>query len=283
MKAIFIYNPSSGKGKFSKYFPRIKKELASTFSEMLFFCPENEKEAIHVYENEVSNCDALIVMGGDGSLNLAINELMKLNKKPILGYINAGTLGDGGKNFGVNKSLNDSLNIIKSMNVKKIDVGEVTFDDRKRYFLYCLAYGTYSSIPYVVKKKTHMRKFAYYFRSSKEMFKKKTFHFVCEENETIFEKDSPFIMFLNGVNMGGFKLNKETKLDDGIIEGYFPKQSPFNGVLRFLPFKKEKARLIKNIKIKPTDDGYWCLDGEKGGKGEVTISVISNEISIFSR
>ncbi len=283
MKAIFIYNPSSGKGKFSKYFSKIKKELASTFSEMLFFCPKNEKEAIRVYENEVSKFDALIVMGGDGSLNLAINELMKLKRKPILGYINAGTLGDGGKNFGVSKSLKDSLDIIKSMKIKKIDIGEATFDDGKRYFLYCLAYGTYSSIPYMVKKKTHLRKFAYYFRSSKEMFKKKMFHFVCEEDGFNFEKNSPFVMFLNGVNMGGFKLNKETKLDDGIIEGYFPKQTLFNGILRFLPFKKEKPRLIKSITVKPMDNGYWCLDGEKGGRGEVKISVISNEISIFSR
>ncbi len=283
MKAIFIYNPASGRGNFKKNSEKIKKELASTFTEMLFFCPKTEKEAEHVYENEVPNSDALIVIGGDGSLNLAVNKLMKMEKKPILGYINAGTLGDGGRNFGVGKSLRKSLQIIKKQKTRRIDIGEASFENETRYFLYCLAYGAYSSIPYVVKSKKHLRKYTYYFHSLNEMFVKQSHHFSISINEKTIEKDCPFIMLLNGKNMGGFRLNKETILNDGVIEGYFPPISFLNGISRFLPFKKEEAMPIKEAIIKPSDDGYWCLDGERGGKGIAKIRVISEAILIFSR
>ncbi len=283
MKAIFICNPASGRRNFSKHLDKIKKELASTFDEMLFLLPKSEEEARQIYENIVPNYDALIVIGGDGSLNLAINELMKMEIKPTLGYINGGTLGDGGRNFGVGKSLQKSLEIIKSLKIKRIDIGEAQFENQTSYFLYCLAYGAYSSIPYMVKDKRHMRKYTYYLHSLKEMFKAQKHHFSIAIDGETFEKNSPFIMLLNGKNMGGFRLNKQTVLDDGIIEGYFPSKSPLNGISRFLPFKKEKALPIKEVIIRPKDDEYWCLDGERGGKGEAKIRVISNEISIFSR
>ncbi len=282
MKAIFICNPESGRRNFEKHSNKIKKELASTFEEMLFLSPKREEDAYDIYQNVVPKYDALIVVGGDGSLNLAINQLMKMEKRPVLGYINAGTLGDGGKNFGVGKSLQKALEIIKKKNVRFIDIGEVTFDDRTSYFLYCLAYGAYSSIPYMVKDKRHMRKYTYYFRSLNEMFVTKTYNFTISINGQTIDKECPFIMFLNGKNMGGFSLNKETVLDDGIIEGYFPPKSFLNGISRFLPYKKEKSVAIKEALITPKDDGFWCLDGEKGGKGRAKIRVISNEISIFS-
>ena len=91
MKALFLYNPESGRGNFEKYFPKIKNELASSFEEMLFLTLENKEKARDVYQNIVPKYDALILIGGDGTLHFAINEIMKLVKKPILGYSHSGT------------------------------------------------------------------------------------------------------------------------------------------------------------------------------------------------
>lgn len=284
MKALLVYNETSGRGHFKKKFPLIKQELASSFDEMLFLCPKDKDEAREIYRNESSKFDALIVIGGDGSLNVAINELMALEKKPILGYINAGTLGDGGKTFGVNKSLKRSLEIIKQGKTRGIDIGKATDSKEDFYFLYCLAYGTYSSLPYEVKrrKKKTLGHFSYYLSSTKEMFIPSSLNYIVKTNNEEIEMKSPFILFLNGEYMGGFKLNKGSKVDDGRIEGYFPKQSLFNGILRFLPFKREDAKEIHEVIIKPEKDDFWCLDGEKGPFGEVKISVIKGAISIFS-
>ena len=78
MKALFLYNPESGRGNFEKYFPKIKNELASSFEEMLFLTLENKEKARDVYQNIVPKYDALILIGGDGTLHFAINEIMKL-------------------------------------------------------------------------------------------------------------------------------------------------------------------------------------------------------------
>ncbi len=284
MKALFIYNETSGKGRFKKKFPLIKKELASSFEEMLFLCPQSRDEARNIYRKETSKYDVLIIIGGDGSLNVAINEIMKLEKKPILGYINAGTLGDGGKIFGVNKSLKKSLEIIKNGKIKCIDIGQATDSKKDYYFLYCLAFGTYSSLSYKVKRKEKriFGHLSYYFYSSREMFIPKNVEYVVKIGNEEIKKKSPFILLLNGEYMGGFKLNKGSLINDGNIEGYFPKQSLFNGILRFLPFKKEQPYELKEVVIKPQKDDFWCLDGEKGPFGEVLIRTIPGAISIFS-
>ncbi len=284
MKALFVYNETSGRGHFKKKFPLIKQELASSFDEMLFLCPKDKDEAREIYRNVSPKYDALIVIGGDGSLNVAINELMILEKKPILGYINAGTLGDGGKIFGVNKSLKKSLEIIKNGKTRGIDIGKATDSKKDYYFLYCLAYGTYSSLPYEVKrrKKKAFGHLSYYISSTKEMFIPSTVNYLIKTDNEEIKLKSPFILFLNGEYMGGFKLNKGSKINDGLLEGYFPKQSLFNGILRFLPFKREDAKLIKEVIVKPEIDDFWCLDGEKGPFGEIKISVVKDSISIFS-
>lgn len=281
MKALFLYNPESGRGNFEKYFPKIKNELASSFEEMLFLTLENKEKAKDVYQNIVPKYDTLIIIGGDGTLHFAINELMKLEKKPILGYIHSGTLGDGGKIFGVNRHLKRSIEILKKQKTRQIDIGKAN----DSYFLYCLCNGCYSSLAYTVKskKKRHLFQFSYYFSSLKEMFHKVSYCYEIEENGICTSKTSPFILFLNGKYMGGFQLNKEGRDNDGVMEGYFPKPSFLNGILRFLPKKREAPVLIKEATIIPSNSSPWCLDGEKGEAGKIKISVITGAISIFCR
>ncbi len=281
MKALFLYNPEAGRENFAKHFPKIKNELASSFGEMLFLTLENKEKAKDVYQNIVPKYDALILIGEDGTLHFGINELMKLKKKPILGYIHSGTLGDGGKIFGVNRNLTRSIQILKKGKTRRIDIGKAN----DSYFLYCLCNGCYSDLSYSVKskKKRSLYHFSYYFSSIKEMFSKVSYAYEMEENGKRITRISPFALILNGKRMGGFQLNKEGKDDDGKMESYFPKPSFLNGILRFLPIKEERPISLKEATIIPSNSLPWCLDGEEGEKGEIKISVISDEISIFCR
>ena len=79
------------------------------------------------------------------------------------------------------------------------------------------------------------------------------------------------------------EFHKEGKDDDGMIEGYFLKPSFLNGILRFLPKKRETPVLIKEATIIPSNSSLWCLDGEKGESGRIKIRVIPAAISIFCR
>ena len=38
--------------------------------------------------------DSVVCVGGDGTLNITVNEVMKLENKPVIGYIPAGTTND---------------------------------------------------------------------------------------------------------------------------------------------------------------------------------------------
>lgn len=284
-KALVIYNKESGRGNFEKKLEYIKKELASTFKEMLFLTPSSKNEAKEIYLKEASKYDALIVIGGDGTFNFAINNLMTLSKKPVLGYINSGTLGDVGKNFGINRNLKRSLKIIKEGNIKQIDIGKISNKMEEMYFTYTLCIGAYSSIPYTVKnkKKRHMYEYSYYFASMKEMFKRQNIDATYSVKGISNHVKTPFILIMNGKYMAGFELNKEGKIGDSLMECYFPKQSTFNGITRFLPFKKERPIITNEMSVSlDNKELYWCVDGEKGLKGDVKIELLPASISVFS-
>lgn len=284
--ALIVYNEDSGKGKFAKKLKYIEKELASSFEKMLFLSPKNKEEASLIYKNKAPLYDVLIIVGGDGTLNFAINEIMDLEKKPIIGYINSGTLGDAGKNFGIKRNLKKSLKIIKDGNIKHIDICEAYNNKDHMYFLYTLCTGTYSSLAYTVKrkKKKVASYFSYYFASIKEMFKKNNVNLSYKVNDSKITSSTPFVLLMNGEWMGGFKLNKKSNMSDGLIEAYFPKPSFLNGILRFVPFKKEKALQINEISFVLEDKNlYWCFDGEKGLQGDISIRVIKNALSFYSK
>lgn len=283
--ALIVYNKESGRGNFEKKLPYIQKELASSFEKMLFLTPSSKEEAKSIYLNQAREYDVLIVIGGDGTFNFAVNNLMHLEKRPTIGYINSGTLGDVGRNFGVTRNLKRSLRIIKNGKTKQIDIGKISNEMGEMYFVYTLCIGAYSSLPYKVKSKNkrHMYQYSYYFASIKEIFKKEELEIDYSVKESINHIKTPFVLVMNGKYMAGFKLNKEGEMDDSCFECYFPKYSLFNGITRFLPFKREKPLLAGEIDISLKDKSlFWCIDGERGLQGDIKIELISSSNSIFS-
>ena len=54
-----------------------------------------------IVAEEGNNYDCIVAFGGDGTLNEVINGLMRLPKRPVLGYIPAGTTNDFAAGLGL--------------------------------------------------------------------------------------------------------------------------------------------------------------------------------------
>ncbi len=109
MKALVVYSDASGRKDFSPHVGFVKKELVTSFEALDFKHISSEEEADSVYAEAAARYGAIIVCGGDGSFNRAVNVIMGQPQKPILGYINFGTIGDVGKNFGVRRNMKKAI------------------------------------------------------------------------------------------------------------------------------------------------------------------------------
>ena len=287
MKALLIYSHNTGASKrgFSNKLQYVKDRLLTVFDVLDVICTISKEETRRLIASKGNDYDSLIIVGGDGTFNNALNAVMGLEERPTIGYLNFGTLGDVGKAFGLKNDYKKDVEIIVKQDAKDYDVGKVLSSNNTYYFAYTCCIGAYSDIPYSVprKRKRKVGKLAYYEKAVGEAFKKKLIPYkvIRDGNETL-EGESPFLMIMNGTHMAGFMVNKECVYDDGEFEFYITDKGILNGLLHYLPLKNIKPLSIKECQIEAPVSDFWCLDGEKGPSGKISVEVCQKAIKIFT-
>ena len=288
MKALLIYSHNTGSNKrgFANKLSYVKERLSNVFDVLECVCTLSKEETTRLIHEKGSDFDSLIIVGGDGTFNNALTAVMGLEKRPTIGYLNFGTLGDVGKAFGLKNDYKKDVEIILEQVSKDYDVGKVTSDDNTYYFAYTCCIGAYSDIPYSVerKRKRQVGKLAYYEKAVGEAFKKTLIQYKAKLDDKVdIEGESPFLMIMNGTHMAGFTVNKQCVYDDGKFELYVTDKGPLNGLLHYMPFKNAHPFTIGNCSIDAPASEYWCLDGEKGPSGKITIEVCPKAIKAYSK
>lgn len=269
MNCLLMYSHQSGHKSFVTQIPYVKERLLARFDRVDFVSTSSANEAKEVAKKSSSFYDVLVVVGGDGTFNNVINALKDIAKKPILGYINYGTIGDIGRNFGIGTGLKRSIDILVNGEITSFDVGEINGE----LFAYVCTIGRYSDIAYLTprRKKRVLGKIAYYNAAVKEIKERKMVHASIEADGGHYEIDTPFLLVLNGINIGGFKVNRYASIQDGQMELFMAKCDLSNGVLPLLVNKDRVILRAHEFHIKTDEDMGWCLDGEEGPKGEAHI------------
>lgn len=285
MKAFLIYSHSSGHKRTNKDIAHIKKELSGVFETLDFFCSFSKEEAYREIQSAAIRYDALLIYGGDGTFNNVLNAIMPLTKKPILGFINGGTMGDIGRNFGIKRSLSSAIKAIKAGKIAPFDVGEMqTASGRKVYFGYMAAIGAYSDVAYSVerKRKRAFGHFAYYHKALSEAFRRTRVSFDIAFDSERLAGETPFIMILNGRYVGGFKVNGRASLSDGKAELFITRKGMFNGLMHYLPLRKKETISFSEIDVSMPMSGPWCLDGEELREGIKAIGIRQAAVRVYA-
>mgnify|MGYP002681511378 FL=1 len=294
MKAIFIYNPESGSGRIRRNISYIKKKLESKYS-LVDIYESKSKEDLIKKASMTSNYDALIFSGGDGTFNDIITGISKLEKKPVLGYLPSGTANDIGKNLNLSKNYKKALKIILNGNVTEHDVGLINDD---HYFMYVVASGTFSSVSYRTKRETKksLGKLAYLLDGLKDLFNPEIVDFKLKLEGHEGEYNAPLVLVLNSKSVGGIKFNYKGHRNDGYFDILIFKKGKgknkglvniFSGFLSGIFQRKLKKRNVISLRaneltLEASDNITWCIDGEEGIKGTITIKNLHKYIQIYT-
>jgi diacylglycerol kinase family enzyme len=132
MKYFLIMNPSSHGGKSKKRFRRIWKLLDNRGINYVYKSTQSLDHArcLSQFANE-QNYDAIVAVGGDGTINSVLNGFFDDNGNRIsdskMGVIYTGTSPDFCKSYNIPLNLDESVDTLIAQRSRKIKVGKVTF------------------------------------------------------------------------------------------------------------------------------------------------------------
>lgn len=280
-RALLLVSGNAGRGLYAKRGKDIIKRLTPRFDHLEVAESFSLLDAEKIVKAKSKEVDVLIILGGDGSFYNVVNWLYKEEKKPILAYINGGTMGDVGKNFGISKNYKKAIRLIEQGKVTSFDI--VKAGDK--VFAYMAAIGAYSDVAYKTerRKKKAFGILSYYLKSIREAFHKQNVSVSVTTDDGIVETKVPFLLILNGANVGGFRINKEGSINDGKMEIYLPKPGLFNGLIPFF-LSPKKVKMVSTSKAHIHIDGdlAWCFDGEEAIKGDIDVEILSSLFKIYS-
>lgn len=295
MKCIFIYNPNSGSSKkITKKLDFIKNKLKEKYDEVDVVPTQYASHATKLAKEACGVYDCLVLAGGDGTFNEVINGLAGQEKKPIVGYLPAGTVCDMARNLGMTKNVEKCMDRILKGTVKNHDVCKIN----DRYFIYVACIGGYSSVSYDAKSasKKMLGRVAYAGSAILNLFRVKNVPMhvkIKVDNKTYIGKYS-YIFIANTKSVGGFSLNKGAVLDDGKVDVLLIRKSFMNGLPKLAKLvalgaenaakydKYMKHLVVDKVSVDVDDeDIYWNLDGEKGMAGDVEIAVLKEEVKMI--
>jgi YegS/Rv2252/BmrU family lipid kinase len=273
-KMLFVYNPLAGKEQIRNKLSDIIRVLCAGDFEITIFATQAKGDATNIVVERGEEFDYVVCSGGDGTMNEVASGLIQLAKRPICGYIPAGTVNDFASTLKIPRIMKKAAELIVEGSVFRCDLGQ--FNDR--YFTYVCGFGAFTEVSYQTPQewKNALGKVAYFVEALKHIADIKTHHMKIVYDGNVVEDDFILGLVSNSVSVAGYKAYSKMNImmDDGMFEALFIKaiRNPLElqAALNALMSKKYDSERIfqfsaSDIHIISEDDVQWTLDGEDGG------------------
>jgi diacylglycerol kinase (ATP) len=138
MKYKFIINENASTGKIKKAIPDLIELIKSSFEYFDYSVTNNLSQVPGIIKDSLDS-DVIVAVGGDGTLNGILNNVIEHDK--ILGLIPLGTGNDFPIMLSIPKDLKKAIEILKNGKVKNIDIGHLQTEKYEKYFINAVGIG----------------------------------------------------------------------------------------------------------------------------------------------
>lgn len=287
-KCMVIINPSSGKEKASEYEKKIIGQLHNY--EVIVKETEGEKDATRFAKMACDEqYDAVILVGGDGTLNEGINGIAEQPHRPVVGVVPLGTVNDFARALDISLDPDEAIALLGGKTTKA-DIGKVN----DHYFTNVIAIGLLAEAvgDVSVEQKTSLGSLAYLFEGVKAAIQNDSYEMeVTADGQTYKENMMLFICVLTD-SVGSFRqLNEDADKSDGLLHGFIIKSTNTlqvvgtaknlltgnyeddNNIIKF----NAREMHIKANKALPLN-----VDGDLISQLPAKISILHNHIEFFA-
>ncbi|HLD30472.1 MAG TPA: diacylglycerol kinase family protein [bacterium] len=140
-----ILNPSSGQGRGARLKTFIKREMNLRDDE-IFLSKNREEIRGKAREMAEAGIDPVIVAGGDGGFNFALNGIIAASLNTRMGFIPLGMSNICALSSGIPKSARAAIELIKKKRTKSFSLARVETENLSQVFFNSLDFGYTSEI-----------------------------------------------------------------------------------------------------------------------------------------
>ncbi|MEG2001434.1 MAG: YegS/Rv2252/BmrU family lipid kinase, partial [Evtepia sp.] len=198
-RLLFIYNPRAGRDKIRPALSDIINKLTENGFLVTTYPTQAPKDAGDAITKWGAAFDRIVVAGGDGTLNEAVNGLLRLSDRPTIGYLPVGTTNDFSRNLDLPTGLLNLAEVATNGIPRPCDVGRLN----GRLFLYVAAFGAFTEVSYDTPQasKNLLGYTAYLFESVKYWGSLKPYHVRIQyDHEQTLEGDYLYVMVSNSTS-----------------------------------------------------------------------------------
>ena len=291
-KALVIINPSSGKEKAGEFADHIVEILEKRYEEVEVKETEGAGDAKRFADSATKEGVELIVaVGGDGTVNEAVNGIAPHEKRPKFAIIPMGTVNDLARVLQIPLDPEEAIEVLNEEHLQTIDLGKAS----DRYFTNAFAVGKIPESIHEVtaEEKSKLGTFAYLWAGAKKFFENEKIHVKVTSAEKEFEGElSAVVMSLSGQLAGIEDVFPEAKLEDGKIHIFLVHELDLVEATKMLPellSKKisESENMTYIITDKVTLEGLHGktyvsnVDGEEGPELPLTVEVLKSHLDVL--
>ncbi len=226
----FIVNPNARSGLGKKVWKQLESILRQKNVEYQVHFTKYQRHSTRIVR-EITQDDQehnIVVLGGDGSVNEAVNGIHDFSKVTF-GYIPIGSSNDFARGLGIpNDPVTALNNIINPTKMKAMDLGVLRYNDKERKFANSTGIGFDAAICHesVVSKikvflnKIKLGKLTYVIIALRRLFLDKTCQIsVIVDGERSTFENAYFAAIMNNLyEGGGFMMCPKAKQDDGLLD-----------------------------------------------------------------
>ncbi|MEK3799033.1 diacylglycerol kinase family protein [Peribacillus sp. FSL H8-0477] len=234
-KAMIICNPSAGKEKARELLPTAISNLKEVYDEVYVRETKQEGDAVVFAQDAcVEQYDAVISMGGDGTVSETINGLAEQRHRPAFGLIPLGTVNDFARALSIPLDPEEAACVVSSQRTKAADIGKIN----NQFFMNVLAVGAVAEATYnvSVKQKTLLGPLAYLIEGGKALVKKTPFKLTVEHDSGKWQGESYLMVAALTNSVGGFNtVAPDARINDGKIHVLIIKDLSLPNIMKIVP------------------------------------------------
>lgn len=292
-RCLAIVNPTSGRERAAHFIPLLASVLSERYEDVSFKITQKPNDAkIFAQEAAMQHMD-VICMGGDGTINEAINGIVPINSSSVFGFIPLGTVNDLARALHIPRTPKVAIEMLRTAKISHIDVGRAN----DRYFTNIVAAGLIPDAvsQVTIKEKTMFGSLAYFMKGMQVFPKQHPFHVVIEEDgKKPVHIESPLIAAMLTDSAGSFRiLIPPEDRNNGVIKLALFHDFQFFRTLKEAPKLLTGVRLGKDIltiinfkkaRISITGNNipiHANIDGDYGAYFPIDLEIFPKRLPIF--
>lgn len=253
-KVRFIYNPYSGDKTISDKLDIIIETYQSKGYVVIPFRISNRGKIEDAFLDIDNTYDHILIAGGDGTVDIVVNNIKKLNMNIPIAVLPTGTANDFANMINMSSNIEYALEQIINSTPKKIDLGKIN----DSYFVNIASAGMFTDVSQKIDPilKNSLGRISYLIKGAEEAVNLKHFKVSVKSKEIIYEGQMYLILIFNGSTAGNINLAHSSKIDDGLLDVIIFKPMPISRIIKLL------GNLVKNIPIENCKDVIYFKTSE---------------------